>query len=302
MPEQTGSITAAWRDGDRVIVSWESHNEYHGGPAPTPEIKAALGRSAAGTVALDIASGKLERRAAVPPPPLPAAARGLEQFPVQSGDTALWVAGDRLGVVALDDAGDHRRLALHTFAAAGGQLAGSLTDLAARWMGFDLNFEYFLGFVSNDAWQSAAPGAPYVLPASSFDNHGYYVQAAYFIIPKKLQIAARYSAYEANIGSNTFSEATEIGVAVNYYIDGHADKVTLDVAFSIVTRPGTSAAEVKTVAAFPVAAAQVRNWLAANLPGAETVLARSNAAAADRSNASEPGDAAMCSPIGKPAT
>lgn len=57
-------------------------------------------------------------------------------------------------------------------------------------------------------------------------------------------------------------------------------ELTLDVAFSIVTRPGTSAAEVKTVAAFPVAAAQVRNWLAANLPGAETVLARSNAAAA----------------------
>ena len=52
-------------------------------------------------------------------------------------------------------------------------------------------------------------------------------------------------------------------------------ELTLDVAFSIVTRPGTSAAEVKTVAAFPVAAAQVRNWLAANLPGAETVLARS---------------------------
>lgn len=129
LPEQTGSITAAWRDGDRVIVSWESHNEYHGGPAPTPEIKAMLGRSAAGAVAFDTASGKLEPHAALPPPSLPAAARGLELFPVQSGDTALWVAGDRLGVVALDDAGDHRRLALHTFAAAGGQAYPPVTLL-----------------------------------------------------------------------------------------------------------------------------------------------------------------------------
>ena len=41
---------------------------------------------------------------------------------------------------------------------------------------------------------------------------------------------------------------------------------TLDVAFSIVVRPGTAAADVSTVAAFPVAAAQVRRWLAENLP------------------------------------
>jgi prephenate dehydratase len=55
---------------------------------------------------------------------------------------------------------------------------------------------------------------------------------------------------------------------------------TLDVAFSIVVRPGTAAADVATVAAFPVAAAQVRQWLAANLPEARLVPANSNAAAA----------------------
>ena len=130
LPEQTGSITAAWRDGDRVTVSWESHNEYHGGPAPTESIKALLGRSAAGAVAFDIATGKLERLAAsLPPPSLPEAARGLELFPVQSGDTGLWVAGDRLGVVSLDEAGDHRHLALHTFAAAGGRAFPPVTLL-----------------------------------------------------------------------------------------------------------------------------------------------------------------------------
>lgn len=55
---------------------------------------------------------------------------------------------------------------------------------------------------------------------------------------------------------------------------------TLDVAFSIVTRAGTAPADISTVAAFPVAAAQVRRWLATELPQAEVVPARSNAAAA----------------------
>jgi prephenate dehydratase len=55
---------------------------------------------------------------------------------------------------------------------------------------------------------------------------------------------------------------------------------TLDVAFSIVVRPGTEPASVETVAAFPVAAAQVRHWLAGNLAKAELVPANSNAAAA----------------------
>lgn len=58
-------------------------------------------------------------------------------------------------------------------------------------------------------------------------------------------------------------------------------ELTLDVAFTIVVRPGVGQAEVKTVAAFPVASAQVRNWLAANLPDARLVPANSNAAAAN---------------------
>ena len=57
-------------------------------------------------------------------------------------------------------------------------------------------------------------------------------------------------------------------------------ELTLEVAFSIVVRPGMTAAQVRTVAAFPVAAAQVRQWLAAELPEAEVVPTNSNAAAA----------------------
>lgn len=58
-------------------------------------------------------------------------------------------------------------------------------------------------------------------------------------------------------------------------------ELTLNVAFTIAVRSGTAAADVQTVAAFPVASAQVRNWLAANLPTARIVPANSNAAAAE---------------------
>src|SRR3954471_19484323 len=57
-------------------------------------------------------------------------------------------------------------------------------------------------------------------------------------------------------------------------------ELTLDVAFTIVVRSGTTAADVGSVAAFPVASAQVRNWLSNNVPDARLIPANSNAAAA----------------------
>lgn len=60
-------------------------------------------------------------------------------------------------------------------------------------------------------------------------------------------------------------------------------ETSLPVAFSIVVAPGREAAAgVRTVAAHPVAAAQVRRWLADHLPGAQLVPANSNAAAAQQ--------------------
>jgi prephenate dehydratase len=76
-------------------------------------------------------------------------------------------------------------------------------------------------------------------------------------------------------------------------------ETTLDVAFSIVVKPGSKAAsgaDVRTVAAFPVAAAQVRRWLAAHLPAAELLPAYSNADAA-RQVADGQADAAVTSPL-----
>ncbi|MCV7029424.1 prephenate dehydratase [Mycobacterium sherrisii] len=73
-------------------------------------------------------------------------------------------------------------------------------------------------------------------------------------------------------------------------------ETTLDVAFSIVVQPGRGAREVRTVAAFPVAAAQVRHWLAANLADVELRPAYSNADAARRVAEGE-ADAGVTSPL-----
>lgn len=118
------------------------------------------------------------------------------------------------------------------------------TDFAARWMGLDVQFEYFLGFVSNDANGSAAPGAPYVLPPKSFDNHGYYVQGGYFLIPKKLQIGARYSEINTNDenmvtkanGRTISPNQTELLGALSYYFWQHNLKIQTD--FGPVTSTG----------------------------------------------------------------
>ncbi|OBI52124.1 prephenate dehydratase [Mycobacterium sp. E787] len=73
-------------------------------------------------------------------------------------------------------------------------------------------------------------------------------------------------------------------------------ETTLDVAFSIVVKPGLGARDVRTLAAFPVAVAQVRKWMAAQLPGVELRPAYSNADAA-RQVAEGQADAAVTSPL-----
>ncbi|TRW88908.1 prephenate dehydratase [Mycolicibacterium sp. 018/SC-01/001] len=57
-------------------------------------------------------------------------------------------------------------------------------------------------------------------------------------------------------------------------------EATLDISFTVAVQPGVAPAAVRTVAAFPIATAQVRKWLADNLPDATLLPALSNAAAA----------------------
>ncbi|MEV6068347.1 prephenate dehydratase [Nocardia sp. NPDC052001] len=55
----------------------------------------------------------------------------------------------------------------------------------------------------------------------------------------------------------------------------------LNVAFTILARPGIELSQVRRIAAYPIAAAQVRIWLAHRLPEAEMFTSASNAAAAE---------------------
>lgn len=58
------------------------------------------------------------------------------------------------------------------------------------------------------------------------------------------------------------------------------DEVVIPVRFALMARPGTTRGDIARVATHPHAQAQVRGWLAANLPDAHVIPAMSTAAAA----------------------
>ncbi|SCX00581.1 prephenate dehydratase [Corynebacterium jeikeium] len=64
-------------------------------------------------------------------------------------------------------------------------------------------------------------------------------------------------------------------------------EVLVPVVFSILVRPGTKLEDIKTLTTHPVAEAQVRNWVAENLPDVTFVPASSNGAAAAAVKAGE---------------
>jgi len=66
-----------------------------------------------------------------------------------------------------------------------------------------------------------------------------------------------------------------------------AEETYLHVAFELMARPGTSLAEIGTVATHPHAEAQVRRWLLQHLPGAPVALVASTAGAAQAVAAGE---------------
>ncbi|MEO7195034.1 MAG: prephenate dehydratase [Pseudonocardiaceae bacterium] len=73
-------------------------------------------------------------------------------------------------------------------------------------------------------------------------------------------------------------------------------EAVLPIRFSVLVRPGTSAAQVRTVATHPHAAAQVRDWLGTHLPAAAMVLTASTSAGAIAVVDGQ-ADAAVCAPV-----
>ncbi|MBB6174292.1 prephenate dehydratase [Nocardiopsis mwathae] len=75
-------------------------------------------------------------------------------------------------------------------------------------------------------------------------------------------------------------------------------EAAVPVRFTLAARDGAALADVKRIATHPHALAQVRGWISAHLPEAETFTVSSTAAAAQA--VAEPGapyDAAVCAPI-----
>ena len=89
-------------------------------------------------------------------------------------------------------------------------------DLAVGYGGFSFTGAYSMTTYENGA---AFP---------EFDGTSYLAQLGYLFPDTAWEIAARYSAYTHEPAAGLDTGGSEIGFAVNYYIDGHADKITLD--------------------------------------------------------------------------
>jgi len=88
-------------------------------------------------------------------------------------------------------------------------------DAAFKWRGFSFQGEYFLGYARSSASQLEQRG------------QGFYVQSGYFVIPKTLELAARYGYMDPNrnVENDHWTETTG---AVSWYINSHNLKIQTD--------------------------------------------------------------------------
>jgi phosphate-selective porin OprO and OprP len=90
-------------------------------------------------------------------------------------------------------------------------------DAAFKWLGFSAQAEYFMAQADGNTSNNTARG------------QGYYVQAGYFVIPSKLELAARYSHVDPNRDISN-DRLIETGGAVSWYFNKHSLKIQADYA------------------------------------------------------------------------
>jgi phosphate-selective porin OprO/OprP len=88
-------------------------------------------------------------------------------------------------------------------------------DAAFKWQGFSAQGEYFGGKAEGQS------------RGGTVHSRGYYGQAGYFLLPKKLEVAARYSSVDPN-REKTQDFQVEVTGAVSYYFEGHNLKLQGD--------------------------------------------------------------------------
>ncbi|MDD2580676.1 MAG: porin [Desulfuromonadaceae bacterium] len=96
-------------------------------------------------------------------------------------------------------------------------------DMAFKYSGFSLQGEYFWAEGTGD---SATAGK-----SATVISKGFYTQAGYFVIPKTVEVAARYGWMDYN-QDMTGSLKSEVQGAVSWYIAGHNLKIQADVTKS----------------------------------------------------------------------
>lgn len=88
-------------------------------------------------------------------------------------------------------------------------------DVVAKYKGFSFMFEMFER--ENDRNKGV----------SDFDDEGYILQAGYFVIPQRFEIAVRLSEFDPNVDRDN-NKRTEDGIALNYFFNKHPHKLQLD--------------------------------------------------------------------------
>ncbi len=88
-------------------------------------------------------------------------------------------------------------------------------DISAKYKGFSLFAEQFLR--ENDR----------NIGFSDFDDEGIVIQAGYFVVPKKFEIALRTAEFDSNSDRDD-DERTENGVALNWFWNKHNHKLQAD--------------------------------------------------------------------------
>lgn len=109
-----------------------------------------------------------------------------------------------------------------------GSLASFTAPSAAKREAYGLDAALHLGpfhliaeYLSEDFEARSVNGAP--LGFADFRADGYYVEGSYFIIPKKLQLMAKYEAFDPGQVAN--DDIQSITGGINYYIHGDDIKI-----------------------------------------------------------------------------
>lgn len=95
-------------------------------------------------------------------------------------------------------------------------VTGSNAFVGAKYRGASIHGEYFKRWIG-----------PEKNSVSDEKADGYYLQGGYFVVPKSMEVAARYEYFDPNKDASD-DLRKEYGVGVNYFINGHRNKIQAD--------------------------------------------------------------------------